>query len=224
MKFGLYCIFFAFLTLSTMFSTVPLPAIQYEFNKENDLKIVPENYVNIVSKLIFSWCNNIIYIGYKRKLNREDLWRMETSESSDYNMKRLEYEWKKSADEYIKNKRKNKDPAVRLKKPSLSWALIKAYYGKFLGGSCLRVVKDLANFVGPVVLDRIIRFLNDRDQNINVGILYALLLFFSSTIQSLVQNQCLQRYFIVGARLRSSIINIFFKKVIIIQGYHGVRF
>ncbi len=100
----------------------------------------------------------------------------------------------------------------RIKKPSLGVCLCKVYAGKFLAGAFIKLVQDLLLFVSPILLDKIITFIKDKEQNIQVGLFYTLLLFLTSLIQSFALQHYFHRMFIVGARIRTSIMNIVYKK------------
>ena len=230
---------------------VALPTDQLEFYKEDSLKALPENHVSLLSKLWFHWINELILIGYKRDITREDLWRVEESESSEYNTKRFEFNWNKKAQEYItavrndpeiierqnskhkKTKLRSNDhhtieekiglndststdeevkSGKKLTKPSFGWALVKTFSGKFLAGSFLKIVLDIFQFVGPIILDKLIHFINDKDQNFIVGIFYTILLFVCSLFRSFVAQHYVHRLFIVSARIRTAVINVVFKK------------
>ena len=116
-------------------------------------KVIPENAVSLLSKIWFSWMDNLILLGYKRNLNREDMWGMENSECSKQITKRLELDWAKSVIEYNRKKNENHrkltkksqqnygsiqeigkneykgknnlDRTRQIKRPSLTWTLIK---------------------------------------------------------------------------------------------------
>lgn len=59
----------------------------------------PEPYASILSRITFWWLNPLIITGYKKALNREDVWDIDGKEECAYLTKKLEDEWKKSADE-----------------------------------------------------------------------------------------------------------------------------
>jgi hypothetical protein len=112
---------------------------------------------------------------------------------------------------YIKDKKAEFKP--KLKEPSLLKCLIKIFHGKFLAGSFLKLVQDLLGFVGPRILNSLISFTQDPKQREEVGYLFVFLLMFSSIIQSLVVQHYFHRMFIVGGRIRTSLIGLIYKKV-----------
>lgn len=104
-------IFFAFFTLvlgNTILSVFseksreePEPEETIDNSGEKKLKKMPEERVNLLSKLWFWWMNDLIKTGFKRDLVRDDLWEIEDTESSALITKRLEDSWNKKANEYI---------------------------------------------------------------------------------------------------------------------------
>lgn len=240
-EFYLYCGHFGVQLLNLIFSLVSLPERgSATARAETNLKIYPENDVCLLSKLWFWWISELIFTGYKRELNAGDMWQMEDKESSEFISNRLEASWDARNCEYYKklarNAKNEKYSSKREKinygsiqektitytenelkavsRPSLTWALVHCFHGKFIGGSLLRLVNDLMNFVGPIILSNLISFLMDKDQNVSVGIFFAILLFLNFTMQSFLLQHTQHRNFVVGARLRTSLMNIIFKKVL----------
>lgn len=64
-------------------------------------KLRPENSVSLFSRLCFWWVNDLILTGYKRPLTREDMWKIEDTESAKYLTNKLQVAWDKSSSEYI---------------------------------------------------------------------------------------------------------------------------
>ncbi len=99
-----------------------------------------------------------------------------------------------------------------IKKPSLGFCLCYVFGGKFLAGSFIKFIQDCFIFIGPYLLDKLITFIKDKDQNLLVGLFYTFLLFICSLIQSFVLQHYFHRMFIVGTRVRTSLMNIIYKK------------
>lgn len=239
--YSLYCVYFVILVFSTIISTFSLAKTTSEYKE--DLKRLPISQESLLSKLWFSWLNNLIYTGYKRELVREDLWRVEEKESSLNNIKTFEKIWKKSADEYIKSTKKSNDKKQEkknsrakqiyktkeekvplksdqvetneknIKKPSILLALFKVFKGKLFATSLLKLVFDTTIFIGPIILDKLITFIKEKDQNVQVGFFLTLILFSSSLVQSVVIHQFIDRMVIIRTRVRTTIMNIVYKKV-----------
>jgi ATP-binding cassette, subfamily C (CFTR/MRP), member 1 len=88
----------------------------------------------------------------------------------------------------------------------------KVFGFKFLASSCLKLCQDCLIFVGPYFLDKLIKFIKNDKENIQIGIFYAILLFSSAMIQSLVLQHYFNRLFIFSARIRTSLMNLIYQK------------
>ncbi|CAF0717000.1 unnamed protein product [Brachionus calyciflorus] len=208
------------------------------------LKIFPENYVSLLSRLSFWWINDLILTGYKRDLTRDDLWIVDETEASAHLTHKFETAWNKASKKYIRDLNNLSDETIRFsnkssmygngtadeekkltdtlevsfkagkpsKKPSFGWCLCRVYAGKFLAGSFIKLVQDILLFVGPIILDKLLTFIKDKNQNVAVGFFYTGLLFVSSLIQSFVLQHYFHRMFIVGSRIKTSITNLVYKK------------
>jgi len=99
-----------------------------------------------------------------------------------------------------------------VKEPSLIWCLCKVFGGKFLAGTFLKFVSDLLCFAPPILLHLIIKFVDDKKQTMLVGIFLTILLFLSSIAQSMLLQHYYFRSYLVGARIRTALVNLIYKK------------
>jgi len=159
-----------------------LAAFSEKYLNENDLKNnqSPEESSGLLSRLTFWWINPLIQTGFKRDLVREDLWKISDKEGSKSTCIKLEHVWNQKANDYIKQMRQldsnlnnesfifTKDEQEKLKlnpskakndnkskisQPSLTFALIKIYFGKFTGIVAIKLTHDVLNFVRPILLE-----------------------------------------------------------------------
>jgi len=199
-----------------------------------------ETNASLLSNLTFWWITSTIFKGYKKALSRKDLWKIEKNENSQYLSARLNKAWKHRVTEYndlltkldlnekLKtNSKENgndferetlkldfKEPKLhkKISKPSLAFCLFKIYYGKFLAGSFLKFINDLLNFVPPIVLDKLINYFKDKEQNALIGFLYAFVLFLTLITRTLIYNHYVYKMKYVGARVRTSLMNLIYEK------------
>ena len=102
----------------------------------------------------------------------------------------------------------------KVKITSVIKCLFKIYGVELAVGASIKLVQDLLNFAGPFFLSLIITFINDPTQNVSNGIIYSFLLFFFSTTRSIILQQYFDRMFVIGSNIRTSLVNIIYKKVI----------
>lgn len=102
--------------------------------------------------------------------------------------------------------------AKKLEEPSLVWTLVQVFGGKFIAGSFIKLVHDILLFAGPILLNKLIGFVKDKDQDLSVGIFYTFLIFYTAFIQSFALQHYFHRMFIVGGRIRTAIMNAIYNK------------
>ena len=115
-------------------------------------------------------------------------------------------------------------------KPSLFLAMCQTYALPFLVAGFLKVITDLLNFVGPLILKYelvfptyvtlfaclrlLIEYTKDSDEPTWKGYFYAFLLFITAIMQSLVLQHYFHRSFLLGMHLKTAVISLVYNKVI----------
>ena len=126
------------------------------------------------------------------------------------------FKTKENGNEFEKevlHEKKTTELVKKIKKPSLALCLCKIFYGKFFAGALLKLCQDLIlNFIPPLLLDKLIDFFEDKKQNILIGYFYAILLFICLILKSLAYNHYLDKMARVGARIRTSLMNLVYEK------------
>ncbi|KAF0500213.1 ABC transporter [Gigaspora margarita] len=59
---------------------------------------LPETNANIFSKLTFWWLNGLMSLGYKRPLEKDDLYDLNDARSAKFVTDKFEIEWKKETE------------------------------------------------------------------------------------------------------------------------------
>nr|APD26519.1 ATP-binding cassette transporter subfamily C member 1 X6 protein [Brachionus koreanus] len=187
------------------------------------LKELDHNPINYITP-------SILIFTYVRKLTLEDMWDIDTNEKSRYLTDKLENEWNKASRKYMEARRLQFDNEAftgseekiepreqpktknKIKEPSLLWCLVKIFSGKFIAGAFLKLIQDGLTMVGPTILNLIIKFVENKELDVQLGYFYTGLLFFSSVLQTIVLQHYFHRMFIVGARVRSSLMGLIYRK------------
>lgn len=77
----------------------------------------------------------------------------------------------------------------------------------------MKLIADLIQFIGPNILNALIAFTINKQQDQIIGYFLAVLLLFTSVVQSILINHYFHRMLIVGARVRTSLMGLIYKKV-----------
>lgn len=102
---------------------------------------------------------------------------------------------------------------------SLVFALVDAFGLRCLGSAPLKLCYDLLNFVGPVALERMLRFL-DRDASqqatsgLGEGFIYALALFLAPVFQSVCLHQYFHLNYRAGLQARAALMAAIYEKTL----------
>eukprot|EP00605_Chrysophyceae_sp_TOSAG23-4_P001356 GSChrysophyteH1.ASY1.ANO1.1476.1 assembled CDS len=147
----------------------------------------------------FSWLKPLLETGNMRRLEPSDLFELGSRDSA--------------AGVYRAFSRvKARGGDLEGAKPSLAVALLSAFGGPFFAAGSLKFVYDTLQFMGPFLLNRLIKFLNDPEQPTSHGFFLVGCMFCVQACMTM----CLRQYFWwcyrVGMRMRSAIITSVFSK------------
>ncbi|KAL3643736.1 Canalicular multispecific organic anion transporter 1 [Castilleja foliolosa] len=159
-------------------------------------QVCPERHVNIFSKIIFSWMNPIMELGYKRPLTEKDVWKLDTWERTETLNDSFQKSWAQEAQK---------------PKPWLLRALNRSLGGRFWFGGFWKIGNDCSQFIGPLILNRLLESMQ-RGDPAWIGYIYAFSIFVGVVFGVLCEAQYFQNVMRVGYRLRSTLIAAVFRK------------
>ncbi|GAV06013.1 hypothetical protein RvY_16055 [Ramazzottius varieornatus] len=186
--------------------------------KSGDKNPCPAQYASFPSELIFSWLSGLVYKGWKKPLDEDDLWSTLPEDRTKLNVEILEKHWKaelQRRDRSLAAVRAGKTKA-KVYEPSLTKALWKAYWSPLVFSGLLRVINDLSIFVSPQLLSKLIDFVKDPDEPGWKGYLYAILLLMSSCTQTIILNYYLNICMRIGMHVRGSVVAEVYRKALLI--------
>ena len=102
----------------------------------------------------------------------------------------------------------------KIKQPSIVWCLFKAFHGQIIVSAILKLMRDILLFTGPVMLGWLIKYVKSKNESIVPGLFFMFFLTISYILQSVLFHQYFDRTFTSGARLRISLSNLIYKKVV----------
>ncbi|KAG8192593.1 hypothetical protein JTE90_015226 [Oedothorax gibbosus] len=201
----------------------------------------PEMGASFASKLMFWWFNDLSILGWKKPLVMEDLWALNPKDSTEYVSAQFEKhyshsKWSKPLSQIKSRERggslKNNERIIEeeetefivkngteehLKKEvNITRSLTKCFIGYFLGGSILKLIYDLLQFVNPVILGLLINFVSSNEP-LWIGILYAVLIFLNTTLESVILGGYFHRMFRLGMHVRTALVSAIYKKSLVLS-------
>ncbi|KAF4526522.1 hypothetical protein B566_EDAN005889 [Ephemera danica] len=172
-------------------------------------KTCPERQSSFLSRLTYTWFDTVTWLGYKRPLEAADLWEMYPKEKSEFLVPLFDKFWQRSLEKKAKKVQKD----GKTQPASILPAIWKAFGPTFLFGSFLKVISDVTGFFNPVLLHLLIGFVWS-DAPLWEGYLWAVLLFANVSMTTFILSQYFQRMFVVGLRIRASLISAIFRKAL----------
>ncbi|KAL6561922.1 Canalicular multispecific organic anion transporter 1 [Orobanche gracilis] len=159
-------------------------------------QVCPERHANLFSKIIFSWMNPIMQLGYRRPLTEKDVWKLDTWDRTETLNNSFQRSWAQE---------------VQKPKPWLLRALNRSLGGRFWWGGFWKIGNDSSQFIGPLVLNRLLESMQ-RGDPAWIGYIYAFTIFVGVVFGVLCEAQYFQNVMRVGYRLRSTLVAAVFRK------------
>jgi hypothetical protein len=117
--------------------------------------------------LMFFWMQPLLRLGNSQPLNLSDLYDLEKRDQASSIYDKFYEAWQLQ---------------LQRPEPSLAWAFVKSFGTPFFLAGGLKLIHDCLIFVGPILLNKIILFLDDPDKPVSLGMFYVLALFVSQVI------------------------------------------
>ncbi|XP_023553923.1 ABC transporter C family member 2-like isoform X2 [Cucurbita pepo subsp. pepo] len=158
--------------------------------------ICPERHVNLFSKITFAWMDHIMKLGYRRPLTEKDIWKLDTWDRTETLYNNFQKTW-------VEESQKSK--------PWLLRALNSSLGGRFWLGGLWKIGNDISQFVGPVILNKLLESMQRGDSS-GMGYIYAFSMLAGMLLGVLCDAQYFQNVMRVGFRLRSTLVASVFRK------------
>ncbi|KAJ5078871.1 multidrug-resistance like protein 1 isoform i [Anaeramoeba ignava] len=157
---------------------------------------------NIFSRLTFSWFTSLAKIGSKRPLIQNDLFELRPQDFCSKITEELEGNW---------NEEKKKT------KPKLLNSLKKQFKKPFYLAAIPKFFSDVCSVLTPILLQQLIKFMNDSSASQSTGILLTSFLFFIGIFRTISDNLSMDQVQKVGFRARSGLTSLIYRKSLLIN-------
>ncbi|KAM9019896.1 multidrug resistance-associated protein 1-like isoform 3-T3 [Ara ararauna] len=179
----------------------------------------PEENVFFFSKLTYSWFSRLISIGYKKPLERDDLFELNGGDSPYTVCPNFEKQWRKeiqksttgSMASYIKRLLFKK---TSFRKPSLIWSLWQTFKCVLIKISFLKVTADILAFMSPQIMKAMIVVSEDHPTSYGSGYGYAIALFFVVLSQTLLHQLYQRNNMLTAVKIKTAVVGLIYKKAL----------
>ncbi|XP_054002835.1 ATP-binding cassette sub-family C member 10 [Hylaeus anthracinus] len=192
------------------------------FPEEQDpayLGIAMEN-ATAISKLLFNWVNPLMKKGVHGLLNNsDDLFDLPEYISTNTISQKIDKHLQ-NVPRNVNDRRENNgltletDVETIRNKMTLFRLLHKCFGWEFYSVGILKFITDCTSFMGPILLNKLVGFIEDKDESVSYGYLYASLIFISALIGAFCNAHFTFWMSIVGLKIRSAVITLLYKKTL----------
>lgn len=175
--------------------------------------VCPEYNANLFSKLTFQWMHPLMRVGYKRPLEKNDIWSVNPDRSADVLAAKLEAAFQSRR-------------AAGKQRPLLG-AMFDTFKWEFIIGGLCQLSASVIQSVAPFVLRFLINFAvkayvaqrtGGPAPNIGEGIGLVLGITALQFLQSLATNHFMYRGMMIGGEARGVLISLIFSKAMKLSG------
>ncbi|KAF0310803.1 Multidrug resistance-associated protein 1 [Amphibalanus amphitrite] len=230
--FVLYMIYFPVLFAEWLLNCFADAPAQYVEDEIKGDKPSPKASSSFISNITFAWFEPMAFRGWRRSLQRDDLWDLNPADRCSKIVPVFNSHWYK----LLEKSRSRAPPRVQkveftkttddvafsgqkraYKRASILPALIKTFGGSFLLGVLLKFINDTLQFINPQILSKIISFVSDPSQPSWHGYFYAVLMVCVNMLMSAVLNQYFLVMMTLGMRVRTTLIAAVYRKALVIS-------
>ncbi|XP_066562799.1 ATP-binding cassette sub-family C member 4 [Amia ocellicauda] len=168
----------------------------------------PAGKANLFSKVFFCWLNPLFRIGYKRKLEEDDMYKVLPEDRSDRLGEELQWYW----DQEVLQAKKD------LCKPMLTKAIVKCYWKSYSLLGIFTLVEETIKIIQPVFLGKLIQYFERKDRNdadaLNQAYGYATGVALSTFGLALIHHLYFYHVQRAGMKIRVALCHMIFKKAL----------
>ncbi|KAM0070293.1 putative ABC-type xenobiotic transporter [Helianthus debilis subsp. tardiflorus] len=172
----------------------------HRYSKRGGETITPSETGNIFSLLTFSWINPLISIGYKKRLDLEDVPQLDSLNSARRSFSVLR-------NEIETDKRKSSE----MNTVSLVKAVVLTTWKDIVITGVLSFVSALASYVGPFLIDTLVKYLNGH-RNLREGFLLVSAFSAAKIVECLAQRHCDFKLQQAGINVRAALVAMIYHK------------
>ncbi|KAJ8985380.1 hypothetical protein NQ317_007536 [Molorchus minor] len=203
------------------------------FTEEGDptyLGIAMED-VNLMSKLLFYWVNPLIDKGFQGQLSSaDDLYDLPLTLSCGYNSAKLHKHFRprrksiclrdQTAPSISTSDTIAPDVSflnVKENNATLLKALHRSFWVPFYSIGILKLIADCSGFAGPLLLNKLVSFIEDKSEDIKWGYIYAAGLMSCTMLASLCDSYFNFLMAVLGLRMRGAVVTTIYRKTLTVS-------
>ncbi|XP_047457991.1 ATP-binding cassette sub-family C member 4-like [Mugil cephalus] len=168
----------------------------------------PSASANLLSKIFFCWLNPLFRVGYKRKLEEDDMYKVLPGDASDRLGDELQWYWNQEVQQAAKDRRP----------PELTRALIQCYWKSYSLIGIYIFFQEIIKVVQPVLLGKLIEYFESQDSgnpvSVNEAYGYAAGIMVSTFSLSVLHHLYFYLVQRAGMKIRVAMCHMIYRKAL----------
>ncbi|KAK7395418.1 hypothetical protein VNO78_15976 [Psophocarpus tetragonolobus] len=167
--------------------------------------VTPYSNAGIWSILTFSWVGPLVAVGYNKTLDLEDVPQLDPRDSVVGAFPSFKEKLEADCDGSAVN-------SVTTSK--LVKSLVLSVWKEILFTAFLGLLNTCCSYVGPYLIDNLVRYLDGQRQYENQGYVLVSVFFFAKLVECLSQKQWFFRVQLIGIQMRALLVTVIYNKAL----------
>lgn len=194
----------------------------------------PEFSTNIIARILFWWLQPVMYTGYKRTLEKQDLFTLPEKLKVDFMVEKFTKRFTKrleaSQDKYVKNKCKARGETLEtttidrqedledyvLPRSVIIFSIFETWRWQYFSGMLYLVLANVSQTTSPLLSKKLIKFVEDRSIGIEAaigkGVGYAIGVCMLLFITGILINHYFYNAMMTGAQVKAVLTKVMLTK------------
>ncbi|TDH06860.1 hypothetical protein EPR50_G00117660 [Perca flavescens] len=168
----------------------------------------PSASANLLSKIFFCWLNPLFSIGYKRKLEEDDMYKVLPEDASDRLGEELQWYWNREVQQAAKD----------LCPPRLAKVLVQCYWRSYALIGIYIFIEEVIKVIQPLLLGKIIEYFESYDPTNTAAVYEAYSYAASFSLLTIVLAVLHHLYFYhvqrAGMKIRVAMCHMIYQKAL----------
>ncbi|CAM1314611.1 ABCC2 (predicted) [Pycnogonum litorale] len=178
--------------------------------------VCPDDSSSVVSQYLYCWLTPLLMRGSRIPLSLSDIWTLASRLRCKQATERFELYWNK--DGKINNRKPER------KRASTTLILWKAFWPGILTGFIFRLLRDALLLLNPLFLNLLLNFVSSSTDPQWKGWFYAVTLFISVELQSLLISRYFFHQFSFTIKIHAALVSTIYKKTLRLSNYERQSF
>ncbi|CAL5207702.1 unnamed protein product [Lathyrus oleraceus] len=159
-------------------------------------------HATFLSKLVFSWINSLLILGYSKPLDLEEIPSLVSEDEANMAYQKFVHAWESLVRERARNKSKS----------LVLWSIVRTYFGENMLIAFYGLIRTISVAVSPLILYAFVKYSNRTEPDLRQGLSIVCFLIVTKLFESLSQRHWFFNSRRSGLKMRSALMVAVYQK------------